>query len=460
MPGIRKIGHTKIDPRTRRSIAMLAQEADLIFGDGLSVDGSVTGIGGGSLITINLADPSGLVKTDGLAIDPKDSGGMAIDTDGLYIVLDTPAHGLHMSLGASGLSIDDDYVFNTGDVINGELEILSTTTPQLKLSYDGSNNATFAVSATGDLTITVSGGDISIGDENLITTGDLTCGELNVIYGTDNRIFYETFEEAGYVESGWAPTTDADCTVDEDADVADVSSPDGWGDQCCKFDVDSTSGGNDAYIQNDPAVIPDLADTWISFEFVVTASTLVNGNSGYLFWTRTSVTNYVWLVSLRGTAAGHRLAFLVEPTGSGYSTFYSDELDLNTIYKVEVKWDSTNNECIWKLNGVVQDTIILSGTHQTGIDKIYCGIRDVTATKDLTVYMDNITIDDTGWSDATFNLYNNILSNSAGIIDFDDEWLVTTGNGIFNELTLTTASQDYLFTSRAANLALQSQTSG
>ena len=137
MPGLRRIGHTKIDPRTRRSIAMLAQEGDLIFGDGLSVDGTITGIGGGSLITINLADPSGLIKTDGLAIDPKDSGGMAIDTDGLYIVLDTPAHGLHMSLASGGLSIDDDYVFNTGDTMSGDYTVTGDLIVQTDFSVLG-----------------------------------------------------------------------------------------------------------------------------------------------------------------------------------------------------------------------------------------------------------------------------------------------------------------------------------
>lgn len=189
MPGIRGINHTKIDPRTRRAIAMFAQEAGLIFGDGLSVDGTVGGIGGGSLITINLATPSGLVKSGGLAIDPKASGGMAIDTDGLYIVLDTPAHGLHMSLGASGLSIDDDYVFNTGDSMTGALDITDTST-QLTLKYDGGNTVTFTVSSGGDLTIAASGGDISLGSNTITTTGLGTFGNLDVdtLNLNDNKI--------------------------------------------------------------------------------------------------------------------------------------------------------------------------------------------------------------------------------------------------------------------------------
>jgi hypothetical protein len=179
MPGLRRINQTKVDPRTRRGLAMLAQDAQLLFGDGLETV-AITGIsGGGVTMTLALADPSGLVKSGGLAVDPKASGGLAIDTDGVYIVLDTPAHGQHLSLSSSGLSIDDDYVFNTGDSMTGALDITDTTT-QFTLKYDGSNTSTFTVGSGGDLSIVTSGGDISFNDENITTTGKGTFGELVV----------------------------------------------------------------------------------------------------------------------------------------------------------------------------------------------------------------------------------------------------------------------------------------
>jgi len=63
--------------------------------------------------------------------------------------------------------------------ITQPLDVLSTTTPQLKLSYDGGNSASFAVESGGDLTITATGGDISFGNENLTTTGDITAETIN-----------------------------------------------------------------------------------------------------------------------------------------------------------------------------------------------------------------------------------------------------------------------------------------
>ena len=62
-----------------------------------------------------------------------------------------------------------------------KLEINSATGANLRLTYndaDGSatNYSDFAMSSGGDLTITASGGDISFGNENLVTTGTIDFG--------------------------------------------------------------------------------------------------------------------------------------------------------------------------------------------------------------------------------------------------------------------------------------------
>jgi len=51
------------------------------------------------------------------------------------------------------------------------------------------------------------------------------------------------------------------------------------------------------------------------------------------------------------------------------------------------------------------------------------------------------------------------ITDSGGEISFDNENLTTTGDIECNELTLTTATQDWLFTSSWASLSLQAQTS-
>lgn len=70
--------------------------------------------------------------------------------------------------------------FNGGSVAIGttttavsKVSIVSTSR-QLTLGYDDSNDVTYTVSSGGDLTVAASGGDISFGDENITTTGILT----------------------------------------------------------------------------------------------------------------------------------------------------------------------------------------------------------------------------------------------------------------------------------------------
>ena len=55
-------------------------------------------------------------------------------------------------------------------IASGTIEIITVKDPQLKLSYDASNNVQFTVDASGDLTITPSA---ATGDKNIYIKGDL-----------------------------------------------------------------------------------------------------------------------------------------------------------------------------------------------------------------------------------------------------------------------------------------------
>jgi len=106
------------------------------------------------------------------AFEAKQLGGYTWEAPGA-IGATTPSTGVFTTLTASGnVGIGD----TTPDY---PLEILSTASPQLAISYtDGSVYSTLGVDSSGDLTINASGGDISLGDENLTTTGTITGGTL------------------------------------------------------------------------------------------------------------------------------------------------------------------------------------------------------------------------------------------------------------------------------------------
>ena len=76
----------------------------------------------------------------------------------------TPAERMRISsTGLVGIGVTDP---------DTQLEVFRAGT-QLKLSYDASDNATFAVADGGDLTINASGGDITL-DDNVVVSGNLT----------------------------------------------------------------------------------------------------------------------------------------------------------------------------------------------------------------------------------------------------------------------------------------------
>lgn len=67
---------------------------------------------------------------------------MATDAGAVYIYSDT---------GSAWVEVN--YVRNTGGTVSGQVTIVSTTTPQLTVEYDGSHTATFSVSSGGALTL-------------------------------------------------------------------------------------------------------------------------------------------------------------------------------------------------------------------------------------------------------------------------------------------------------------------
>ena len=67
-------------------------------------------------------------------------------------------------------------------IVNGAIEIVSTGDPQFRITNTTTIDfADFFVNTDGDLTITASGGDISLSDENLTTTGIGTFGSGSMV---------------------------------------------------------------------------------------------------------------------------------------------------------------------------------------------------------------------------------------------------------------------------------------
>ena len=92
----------------------------------------------------------------------------------------------------------------------------------------------------------------------------------------------------------------------------------------------------------------------------------------------------------------------------GASHFYEalTPITIDTIHRLEVKWDSTNNVWAWRFDGVDQPNNIddsdpitsegtLTATHETQINHMYCGLSNQAFA--ATMYYDLYAIDDADW---------------------------------------------------------------
>lgn len=236
------------------------------------------------------------------------------------------------------------------------------------------------------------------------------------------RIFDEKFETSPGRDESWSETAGTGSTIDDDANPSDVSSPSGWGSECCKF----VSTGNDSYIHTD---LGQEADTWSRVEFVLTAESLGAFNivQHFIAWSDGWIAAYKVEVRENGS---NELELRLECSHTGSATDYyylSNPISLNTLYRVEVKWDATNNVWAWRVNGVDQPNDqdgtapitsegTLTNTHATDIGQVRCGLENPAAA--MTVYFDLIAFDDADWvgeESVEGDVYNESLTEIASL---------------------------------------------
>jgi hypothetical protein len=205
------------------------------------------------------------------------------------------------------------------------------------------------------------------------------------------RLVDETFEGTGYAESGWSESVGTGCTLDEDASSSDVGSPSGWGDQCLK--AVSASTGWYAYAQR--SLDNPEPDTWWRFELVIASESLADSNTKELVRVFSSVWGGCFFLGLAQVSGSLVFWAAIFHDGSAH-TYTSSAITTGTRYRIEVKWDSTNDEWEWRLDGVTQDSGSLTGSHQTDCEILRLGILSAEAI-DLTVYHDLLAVDDADW---------------------------------------------------------------
>jgi len=213
-------------------------------------------------------------------------------------------------------------------------------------------------------------------------------------------IFDEGFEGTGFEES-WGDETGGG-NLNEDASVTLAGSPSGWGSQCLEIEVID----GDVYIYTNSLGV--VADVFWRVEVVITSESITNNNYLALFGIyNSSLSAPAFGLALEKDGVGNlRFNGACFEDGNQNNYYSNVVVLLNTHYRFEIKWDSTNNVWAWRINGVDQPNNVdadypitsegtLSDTHITDAGSIVVGTIDTFDAG--TFYADNVTCSDSDW---------------------------------------------------------------
>jgi hypothetical protein len=205
------------------------------------------------------------------------------------------------------------------------------------------------------------------------------------------RTLQEFFEGAGY-ENAWTESVPGTCVVDEDAASSAAGSPPGWGSDCLEITLDG--GGVDcfSYIQ-----VGDQALFFFRVEFVVTSIGFDADAQQCTFFNiyNNALTERRFLGQLIRSAGVNVVALYVYAASQASPTLVGAfALSLNTRYRIEGKWDETND--LWEMR--VEGHVFGSGSLSGGQETKQCGaivLGDVlNSVRAVTMYLDRIEVDD------------------------------------------------------------------
>lgn len=208
------------------------------------------------------------------------------------------------------------------------------------------------------------------------------------------RIWDEKLEGTGYEET-WSlgETVGAGSTLDEDA-APPAGVPASWGAQSLQAVI---AAGEQCYVAHSFA---DGDPKYLRVEFMVTQEGLTaDGQVFYLLYCLHALTNVVVTVAAGQVAGVLTLILQDDRDGDGAMvTAYSEALSLNTVYRLEVRWDLANTTVAWRLNGSEVASGTLSGA-ATGwhLNDMAVGTPASSTGAQSTAYFDLIAVDNADW---------------------------------------------------------------
>jgi hypothetical protein len=201
------------------------------------------------------------------------------------------------------------------------------------------------------------------------------------------RIWDEKFEGTGYEET-WSggETIGTGCTLNEDYATSGLASPPAYWDAQC-LQVISDTAGDETHVQHDLGA--GAAGTqYYRLEIMIHSATVANYQLLTILRVLNTAYGSCFNLGLNNNGGTYRWGIDVygDTTPTYYSTFAFD-----TYYRIEIKWDNTNNAFEWKIDGTSINT--LAFTNDSTARRISLGARNHVAE----LYIDNFAIDDADW---------------------------------------------------------------
>jgi len=225
----------------------------------------------------------------------------------------------------------------------------------------------------------------------------------------DDPEWIERFENgSGYDQDWWIGSVGGGSTYDPDYLTSSVTgAPADWGNECLKTEaLEGEAANNYSIVYDSP--YEDIV--YAKVEIIIDSYSLPDQSTGRRLF---SIVNYDWngLFELRLYNFGGSIHFqgYVYRDGVSYNAYYSlNTVSIDTPYRIEVRYDATNNKWGWRIDGVNQpndvdasDPVSSDGTLLPGrkddIRTINVGPRTGESGGDIICYFDNISLDTRGW---------------------------------------------------------------
>lgn len=201
------------------------------------------------------------------------------------------------------------------------------------------------------------------------------------------RIWDERFETPGYEET-WSDgeTVSAGCSLTDDYDTASLSPTPGasWQVHCLRAICDTMD--DDCRVGH--TLGSGLPISYWRIEFMVDSSAVTAYNESNFLVCWTAAWNLLFCAGIYHDGAAQKLQFrhLVDADAR-----ILDTLAVDTYYRMEIKWDLTNDLWEYKLNGVSRGSGALTSALLPQI--FWIGAQSGIAT----VNIDNFAVDNANW---------------------------------------------------------------